>query len=110
MTRITRSILTLIVVCAVLLAGTAAPVSAAPTDTTDRGGEARTVLATPGPPGDRGGDHTTDVSGEIVLGEDRETATPTVRGTIIITVQVPENARGNHFNGKRIVREVGNKS
>lgn len=112
MKRITRHILTIVVVCAVLLASTAAPVSAAPTDTTEREGEARTVLATPGQPSDRDADHTTDVTGEIILEEGRETGTPTVSGTITITTNLPENVPEDNVNlpnGRKIIREVGQK-
>ncbi|WP_148708194.1 hypothetical protein [Haloferax sp. Atlit-12N] len=73
----------------VLLASTAAPVSATPPGTTEADGETKTVIATPGQSGDRGSERSTDVTGEIILGEDRDMVMPEVSVTITITTQLP---------------------
>jgi hypothetical protein len=91
MNRTVRSLLTALLVCAVLLAGIAGPVSAAP-NTADREGDTRTLLATPGGPTDNGSERTTDVTGEIILEEGREMTMPTVSVTITVTIQLPEAA------------------
>lgn len=109
MHRTVRSLLTTLLVCAVLLAGIAAPVSAAP-NTADREGDARTLLATPGGPTDNGGERTTDVTGEIILEEGREMTMPTVSVTITIPIQIPDAAAESARTGIEINTPKGDVS
>ena len=105
-----HSILTLLIVFAVLLGSLAVPVSAAPTEPTDSDGEARTVIATPGGPTDRAADRPADVTGEIVLDDGRDTRSESgASGTITISIDTPEEASNGLPDGRRIIREVGSK-
>ena len=105
-----RIILQLVVVFTIVAVAFAGPVSAAPTD---RDGEARTIIATPGQPTDQVGERTTQVTGEIILGEDRdEPASNGASGTITIDISVPESVPESNDkapDGRKIVREVGHK-
>ena len=69
-----------------------------------------TVIAV-GPPDDRATASPTDVSGELILGEDRDMAAADgATGTITVTIERPAAAPKNGLpNGRKIVREVGKK-
>ena len=105
MNRTPRSLLTIAVVCAVLLAGIAAPVSAAPTH--DRG---TAPQLTAGADGDLIGDEPRDgrnpqtgkeikIAAKNVVREAGATGTITVGEDVSITLP----------DGRRIIREVGQK-
>lgn len=94
----------LVVVTVVLLVLSAVPGTAAAV------GDTNTVV-TVGPPDGRAADAPTDVTGEIILGEDRDMAAGGgATGTITVTVERPAAAPKERLpNGRRIVREVGQK-
>ena len=103
MTTPLRTAMTLVVAFAVLVSVFAVPVAASD-------GEARTVLATPGPSDDHEARGAADVTGEIILGEDRDHVEPGVSGTITIVVDLPDQAaEAASPDGRKIVREVGKK-
>lgn len=104
-----RAIIVLVIAGMVLLGGMAAPVSAAPTDTTDRDGEAGTVIAIPGHPTDCGGDGTAPVFGEIVFESELPANPPPSQAMIANQAQFPRSLQVTLPNGRRIVREVGAK-